>query len=323
MATAGDRQEFDDGGQRMSWFRRHYPFNAEQTVNILSEFGPLVTMFVVNAAAGIDAGTWALIISTVIAMVVMKSVLGRLPVFPQIASTVTIVFGAMTLVTGDPMWVQIKVTIFNAMFAGFLFGGLATASNPMRGVSLTSMAILGAMGVAWIGYHFYLKHGGIDLALVESKLTNDSQLLTDSLCVGSMLVGFLIGNWIFRRNFFQYSFEKTFHYTREGWNNFTYSFAWFFVITAVLNEVVRQSFVDKQMYDVFGCQMNGVNIWILFKIALIMPMSGIYAWALTRVMQKHRIDDDTVAAAAAAGMRPEDYVERVAIKPRPAHAMSR
>jgi intracellular septation protein len=44
---------------------RLYPFNAEQTVNILSEFGPLVTMFVVNALYGINAGTWALITTTV------------------------------------------------------------------------------------------------------------------------------------------------------------------------------------------------------------------------------------------------------------------
>ncbi len=42
--------------------KRLYPFNAEQTVNILSEFGPLVTMFVVNAMYGINAGTWALIL---------------------------------------------------------------------------------------------------------------------------------------------------------------------------------------------------------------------------------------------------------------------
>ena len=37
----------------MSALKRLMPFNAEQTVNILSEFGPLVTMFVVNAMYGI------------------------------------------------------------------------------------------------------------------------------------------------------------------------------------------------------------------------------------------------------------------------------
>lgn len=204
----------------MTWLKRIYPFNAEQTVNILSEFGPLVTMFIVNALYGINTGTWALIISTLIAIGAMLYVFGRPPVFPLIASTVTIVFGALTILTGDPMWVQIKVTIFNALFAGFLFIGLAM-----------------------------------------------------------------------KRNFFKYVFEKTFHYTEEGWNKFTWSFAWFFVFTAVMNEVVRLSFKDTQMYDFLGYQMNGVNVWILFKIAFIMPISGLYAWFLTRLMQRHRIPD--------------------------------
>lgn len=212
---------------QMTRRRRFYPFTKEQTVNIFSEFGPLVAMFVVNAIAGITVGTWALIITTVIAMITMLRVLGRLPVFPLIASSVTVAFGAMTLLTGDPMWVQIKVTIFNVMFAVFLFGGLM-------------------MG----------------------------------------------------KNFFKYIFEKTFHYTKEGWDRFTWSFAWFFVFTAVLNEIVRQTFVDTQVYDVFGFQMDGVNIWILFKVAFIMPLSGLYAWYLTHLMQKYRIDEPAPATAA-------------------------
>jgi intracellular septation protein len=208
--------------------KRWFPFTAEQSVNILSEFGPLVTMFIVNAIGGIEAGTWALIISTIIAIVVMKIVLGRLPIFPIIASTVTVVFGVLTLVTHDPMWIQIKVTIFNVMFGAFLLIGL------------------------------FLK-----------------------------------------KNFFKYVFEKTFHYTEEGWNKFTFSFALFFFLTAILNEVVRQSFKDTRIYDVLGYQMNGVNIWIAFKVAFIMPLSGLYAWFLTRVMQKYRIDDPDDAAPVA------------------------
>ena len=208
-----------------SWF----PFNAKQTVNILSEFGPLVAMFIVNAAGGIEAGTWALIIATGVAMVVMKMVLGRLPVFPVIASSVTVLFGIMTLVTGDAMWIQIKVTIFNVMFALFLFGGL-----------------------------------------------------------------------MLNKNFFQHIFEGTFHYTKKGWDNFTWSFAWFFVLTAVLNELVRQYFekdgmyppLDSSLHEMLGFQIDGVNVWILFKIAFIMPLSGLYAWYLTRLMSKHRLPED-------------------------------
>ncbi len=109
--------------------RRFFPFNAEQTINILSEFGPLATMFIVNAIWDINTGTWALILTTMLAIAVMFYMFGRPPIFPLIASTVTIVFGALTIVTGDPMWVQIKVTIFNAMFAAFLFIGLWTNRN--------------------------------------------------------------------------------------------------------------------------------------------------------------------------------------------------
>jgi intracellular septation protein len=210
----------------MNWLRKLYPFNAAQTVNIMSEFGPLVAMFVMNAAYGINVGTWALIISTGIAIGAMLLVLGRLPMFPLIASSVTILFGFLTIITGDPMWVQIKVTIFNAMFAMFLFGGL------------------------YVG-----------------------------------------------RNFFKYIFEGTFNYTKKGWDNFTWSFAWFFVFTAIANEVVRLTFEKETIYCYFDVCMNGVNVWILFKIALIMPLSGVYAWWLTMMMQKHRILDESTGSA--------------------------
>jgi intracellular septation protein len=213
----------DDLGH-MSVLKRLMPFNAEQTVNILSEFGPLAMMFIVNAMYGIAAGTWALIISTVAAIVAMRIVLRRLPVFPLIASTVTVVFGGLTIVTKDPMWVQIKVTIFNLMFAAFLFGGL----------------------------------------------------------------------W-FNRNFFKYVFDKTFHYTKEGWDRFTWNFAWFFVFTAFANEFVRLTFNDENIYTLLGMETNGVGIWIAFKVALIMLLSAAYAWYLTRLMQRYRIPDAKAA----------------------------
>ena len=203
----------------MNWFKRHFPFNAEQSINILSEFGPLITMFVVNAAYGITAGTYALIAATFVAIATMMIVLGRPPVFPLIASAVTITFGALTLITGDPMWVQIKVTIFNLLFAGFLFFGL------------------------WTG-----------------------------------------------RNFFKYVFDKTFHYTKEGWDKFTWNFAWFFVATAIANEAVRLGFAHAN-YTFGTYKLDGVNIWILFKLFIIMPLSGLFAWWQTMIMHEYRLPE--------------------------------
>ena len=205
----------------MSWVKKVFPFNAEQTVNIASEFGPLIAMFVVNGITGkVEDGTWALLIGTVVAMAAMQMVLKRLPIFPLIASGVTVVFGIMTLVTGDATWVQIKVTIFNALFAVFLIVGL-----------------------------------------------------------------------VMKKNFFQYIFEKTFHYTREGWDKLTWSFAILFIVLAGANEYVRITFHQGVNYNILGMTMDGVNVWIMFKIAIIMPATGIYAWAMTRLLQRYRLPE--------------------------------
>ena len=204
-----------------------YPFNAEQTVNILGEFGPLVTMFIVNAMAGVEIGTWALIISTGLALVMSLVVLGRPPVFPFIAGAVTIGFGVMTLMTGDPMWVQIKVTIFNLLFAVVLWIGLA-------------------MG----------------------------------------------------RNFFKFVFGKTFHYTDEGWRKFTHAFAWFFVFTALANEAVRIGCHDVVL-EAFDKSFDGVQIWILFKLFVIMPLAGLFGWWQTKKLLKYRLPEPVLAGVPA------------------------
>jgi intracellular septation protein len=112
--------------------RRHFPFNVEQTVNIVGEIGPLFAMFIVSGVLGIAAGTWALIGSTVLSLVVTLWVLGRPPVMPFIAGVASITFGAMTLITGDAKWVQIKVTLFNALVAIGLWLSVRTDKNFLR-----------------------------------------------------------------------------------------------------------------------------------------------------------------------------------------------
>ena len=96
----------------------------EQTVNITGEIGPLVAMFMVNGIYGITAGTWALIVTTLLSLIMSLLMLGRPPIMPFIAGAVSITFGTLTLITGDAMWVQIKVTLFNTLVAALLWFGL-------------------------------------------------------------------------------------------------------------------------------------------------------------------------------------------------------
>jgi intracellular septation protein len=203
----------------VTWRKRHYPFNAEQTVNILGEIGPLVAMFLVNGIYGIAAGTWSLIGCTLVSLVSSLLILGRPPVMPFIAGAVSVTFGTLTLITGDAMWVQIKVTLFNSLVALML----------------------------WIS----LKTG---------------------------------------HNFFRFVFGKTFHYTDEGWAKFTRNAAFFFLATAVVNEIVRLSCAHAHIFAL-NRVFTGVDIWILFKIFITMPVTALFFWWQARVMQKYRLPD--------------------------------
>jgi intracellular septation protein len=203
--------------EAMSWRRRHFPFNAEQMVNILGEIGPLVAMFLVNGLYGIAAGTWALIGTTILSLIMSLWMLGRPPVMPFIAGAVSVTFGTLTLITGDAMWVQIKVTLFNTLVAGVL----------------------------WLG----IKSG---------------------------------------HNFFRFVFGKTFHYTEEGWYKLTRNVALFFLGTAILNELVRLGFNDFEMFALDRI-FTGVDIWILFKIFVVMPITAAFFWWQVRLMQKYRL----------------------------------
>lgn len=209
----------EHAGRQTNWLSKLYPFNAEQTVNLLSEFGPLITLFVVNAIWDVTAGIWSLVIATVIALIAMWIVLHRLPIFALIAGGITIVFSGISLYYDDPMWVQLKVTLFNLVFAAFLGVGMA-------------------MG----------------------------------------------------KNFFKYTFEKTFHYSKKGWDKFTTSFIVFFVGLALANEAIRLFFWHSEQYYIFGWQTDGLNIWVMFKLLIVMPITGLYAFIMTRQLQKYAID---------------------------------
>ena len=214
--------------ETMNWRRRHFPFNAEQTVSVLGEIGPLVAMFLVNGMYGIAAGTWALIVATVVSLVVSLWVLGRPPIMPFVAGAVSVTFGALTLITHNPMWVQIKVTVFNTLVAIALWVGQRTGHD-----------------------------------------------------------------------FFHFVFGKTFHYTDEGWHKLTRNVALFFLATAILNEAVRLGFDDFEMLALDRL-FTGVDIWILFKIFIVMPVTGLYFWWQVRRMQRYRLPDARHFADAAA-----------------------
>jgi intracellular septation protein len=57
---------------------------------------------------------------------------GRIPVMPLVSGAVVLVFGGLTLWLQDDLFIKLKPTIVNGIFATVLFGGLAFGKSLLR-----------------------------------------------------------------------------------------------------------------------------------------------------------------------------------------------
>lgn len=88
------------------------------------EFGPLLVFFITNAKAGIYWGTGLFIAATLISLVASRLLFGRVPIMPLVSGFFVVVFGGLTLYLHDDVFIKLKPTIVNTIFAVILFGGL-------------------------------------------------------------------------------------------------------------------------------------------------------------------------------------------------------
>lgn len=109
------------------------------------EAGPLVVFFVVNGRGGVpelrdlwlaaDApltaqqglfeATGAFMAITVLSLFAGWRLERRLPVMPLVSGAFVLVFGGLTLILADELFIKIKPTLVNSLFAVALLGGLA------------------------------------------------------------------------------------------------------------------------------------------------------------------------------------------------------
>jgi len=175
---------------------------SHQLMKLLLELGPLLVFFVVNAQAGIYWGTGCFVVATITALVTSKLMHGTIPTMPLVSGFFVIVFGGLTLWLQDDLFIKMKPTIVNSLFAILLFGGLA-------------------FGKSWL----------------------------------------------------KYLFGEAFRLTEEGWRVLTFRWACFFVVLAILNEVVWRN--------------STTEFWISFKLFGIMPLTMLFAIAQIGLLKKH------------------------------------
>ncbi len=98
--------------------------SGQQLLKMLLELGPIAVFFIVNSRSGIFYGTGAFMVATVVALVASQRLWGRIPVMPLVSGAFVLVFGSLTLILQDELFIKMKPTIVNALFCAILLGGL-------------------------------------------------------------------------------------------------------------------------------------------------------------------------------------------------------
>ncbi|MGB0684110.1 MAG: septation protein A [Magnetovibrionaceae bacterium] len=96
------------------------------------EMGPLLVFFIANAKAGIFAATGLFMGATVLALVLSWVLERRIPVMPLVAGVMVLVFGGLTLALDDDLFIKLKPTIVNGLFAGAIFVGLFLGKHLLK-----------------------------------------------------------------------------------------------------------------------------------------------------------------------------------------------
>jgi intracellular septation protein len=114
-------------------------------INLVVDFGPLLVFFLayrhfappsgedgVGVVLAVTKGTIAFMIATVIALIVSRWRLGHISPMLWLSTALILGFGMLTVLLGDPFWVQVKPTAIYLLFAGILFVGLARGKPMLR-----------------------------------------------------------------------------------------------------------------------------------------------------------------------------------------------
>jgi len=97
-------------------------FVNKSFLKFITDFGPLLIFFTIYYKSGnnLSAAIPPLIISTLIAVVIMYVVEKKIPYVPLIGAVVISLFGGLTLYFNNPIFIYMKPTIVNLIFAAIL-----------------------------------------------------------------------------------------------------------------------------------------------------------------------------------------------------------
>jgi intracellular septation protein len=97
-----------------------------QGLKLALDFAPLVAFFVAYKLGGVYWATSIIIALTIVSLIIGYALTGRVAKFPLFSGILITVMGGLTLYLHNDMFVKMKPTAANLIFAGILGGGLLT-----------------------------------------------------------------------------------------------------------------------------------------------------------------------------------------------------
>ena len=102
------------------------------------DIGPLVLFFAANAKFGIYIATGAFMVAIIVALAVSYAMTRHLAVMPLVTAVIVLIFGGLTLILHDDLFIKLKPTIIYVLFGATLVGGLAFG-KPLLGMVFDSV----------------------------------------------------------------------------------------------------------------------------------------------------------------------------------------
>lgn len=132
----------------------------EQFTKLLVELGPLLVFFLVNWKAGIFWGTGAFMVATMVSLSASRVLFGEVAVMPLVTGVFVLIFGGLTIWLQDELFIKMKPTIVNSLFAACLLVGLFAKQILLKYVfgevfRLTERGWL-LLTWRWVGFFFFL-----------------------------------------------------------------------------------------------------------------------------------------------------------------------
>ncbi|WP_420960632.1 septation protein A [Brucella sp. IR073] len=107
-------------------------------------------------------------------------------------------------------------------------------------------------------------------------LHNDTFIKMKPTIINGLFGVVLLGGLVFGKSLLGYVFDQAFKLDAEGWRKLTFRWGLFFLLLAVLNEIVWRNF--------------STDTWVAFKVWGIMPITVIFTLSQMPLIMKHSLE---------------------------------